>query len=234
MQSRWLQRLSAILYPPTCALCCAPGKGNLDICEVCLDKLPRITHACRRCALPFAAATTVELCGSCQQRPPYFDATVAAFHYAPPIDRLIVRLKFNGELTYARLLGELTADTLIRTDADLPEVIIPVPLHAQRMRERGFNQSLELARYIARQLGVPVDQRSVRRVKATQPQMELPAKARKTNVRNAFELISDLSAHHVAIVDDVVTTGSTVNELARVLWRAGAKRIQVWSCARAG
>ena len=233
MLYKWVKHVQSLLYPPICLLCRARGLPELDICEACKAALPRVLHVCKRCAIPLPAAD-LELCGSCQREPPHFDAAIAPFHYSAPIDRLIQRLKFDGELTCARLLGTLTA-AAISTDASpiSPELIVPVPLHAKRLRERGFNQSLELARYIGTKLGAPVDNRSVQRAKLTTPQMELPAKARRSNIRNAFQITGKIAAKHVAIVDDVVTTGATVNELARTLRKAGVECIQVWSCARA-
>ena len=164
--------------------------------------------------------------------PPDFNATIAPFHYASPIDYLLGRLKFQGKLVYARVLGSLAAEAIIESGIELPECVIPVPLHARRLRERGFNQSQELARYIARRLDVPLVNDMVERTKNTRPQMQLDAKERRKNVRNAFTLTSAEPWQHVAIVDDVMTTGNTVAELARILKSAGVRTVDVWTVAR--
>ena len=146
---------------------------------------------------------------------------------------MIKRFKFNGDLHLARLLGGLLADAIQSDDQPLPELILPVPLHHRRLRERGFNQALELARPIAERLGLPLNWRYARRNRATDPQSELPAKLRSHNIKGAFTVAPGLAASHVAIVDDVMTTGHTVNELAMMLRRSGVKSVSVWVCARA-
>ena len=146
---------------------------------------------------------------------------------------LVAGLKFHDRLAGGRLLGELLARHLLVRGGPLPELILPIPLHPRRLRQRGFNQALELALPLGRRLGVPLDRHSCRRNRATQPQTELDLKQRRRNLRNAFALAGPLPARHIALVDDVVTTGSTSNELARLLKRAGAERVEVWAAARA-
>jgi ComF family protein len=158
---------------------------------------------------------------------------VAAFRYRAPLDAMVKRLKFHGDLQLARLLGTLMAERVAQSADVLPEVIVPVPLHPRRLRRRGYNQALELARPIARRLAVPLEWRQVRRVRATDPQTEVPASLRSRNVKDAFAVAPGFCARRVAIVDDVMTTGHTVNELAKALRRAGAAEISVWVCTRA-
>ncbi|MGD8498825.1 MAG: ComF family protein [Chromatiales bacterium] len=223
-----------LLYPPVCLLCGAPGAGSLDICEPCRDSLPRPQRACRACGIALPAIGG-GLCGRCQRRPPRYDAITVPYVYADPTDWLIQRLKFQARLAHARLLGRLLARAVEASDADRPECLIPVPLHSARLRERGFNQAAEIARHAGRVLGISLDTRSVRRSKPTEAQMGLSARGRRANVRGVFEVCgaTRLAGRHVAVVDDVVTTGSTVEELARVLKRAGTARVDVWACARA-
>jgi len=170
------------------------------------------------------------------RRGPYFDRVDAVFHYASPIDFFIQRLKFNGQLNYARLLGKLMAielsDRYSATGSELPDLIIPVPLHPARLRERGFNQALELARPIAARFNIPIDYKSCLRIRETAKQSDLPAKSRRQNVKGAFQ-ICGLQADHVVIIDDVMTTGCTVNEFASKIRGTGVTRIDVWTCARA-
>ena len=192
--------------------------------------------ACYQCALPLHGTTAVPspLCGHCLKEPPSYDHTFSAFQYAHPVDHLIHDLKFNRKLAIARLLGELMAQQLTkRACAPLPQLITPVPLHAARLRERGYNQATELARPIARALNIPIDYQHCQRHRATAVQSDLPANERLRNVKGGFSVAKKLPAHHVAIVDDVMTTGATVAEFATTLRSAGVKKIEVWVCARA-
>lgn len=169
----------------------------------------------------------------CLSAPPEFDGTVAAFRYAEPVSWMIQRFKFNQKLSYGRVLGEaLAAAVLRRHEADMPQAIIPVPLHGRRQRERGFNQSLEIARIVATELALPLAGDAVARVRATEEQSLLDADARCKNIRGAFA-VKRLPWRRVAIVDDVMTTGNTVGELAKTLKHAGCENVQVWVVARA-
>ncbi len=176
------------------------------------------------------------LCGQCLRYAPSYDTTLALWPYQPPVTRLISALKFKRQLKYANLLGQLLAEYLWQCHLQgycLPEVIIPVPLHVARLRARGFNQSLEIARPIAKALHIAIDVDSCQRIRATLAQSSLPAKQRKRNMRNAFAIVKAIAVKHVAIIDDVVTTGHTVNELSKQLRKAGVQRIDIWCCARA-
>jgi len=232
----WTQNILAALYPATCVLCGAPGQGELDLCPGCYADLPHNPHGCPRCALPLPPAVPPgALCGACQRRPPPFDRCIAPLLYAGVVPYLVTGLKFRGRLVQGRLLGALLAAGVAReaTREAPPGRIIPVPLHPARMRERGFNQALEIARGPARRLGLPIDSASCVRMLATAPQSGLEAKARRRNLRGAFAVGGRLP-ECVALVDDVVTTGTTVGELARVLKRAGVRRVEVWAAARTG
>ncbi|MGD8206804.1 MAG: ComF family protein [Thiohalocapsa sp.] len=225
------------LFPPTCVLCGADGEAGLDLCGGCLNDLPRIDPCCRRCALPFptepAGATgRHDLCGRCTRHPPPFERCRAAYRYADPLPTLVAAIKFHGRMNQVRLLGALLADRLRSSGADLPDVIVPVPLHRQRLRRRGYNQSLELARVVGRSLRVPVANGWCERTRATAPQAELDQPARLKNLRGAFRATDAARDRHVAVLDDVVTTGSTVAEVARALRRVGCRRIDVWAVAR--
>jgi len=214
-------------------LCGAAGPDEMDLCRGCLDDLPFNRHACQRCALPLPDAVPKgALCGQCQKQPPKFDQCYAPLRYAYPLNHLVSGLKFRSKLAHGHLLSRLVADHLVQQQCELPEVIIPVPLHVSRQRERGFNQALELARPLGKYFDVPIDNRNVMRNRATSPQMGLDKQARRKNIRGAFELKRALLARHVAIVDDVVTTANTVNELATLLRRGGAERVDVWAVAR--
>lgn len=188
---------------------------------------------CSRCALPLPAGTPVDgLCGPCQRRSPPFVASYAAFRYEDPLPALVGGAKFSARLNLLRLLGQCLGITLRERNAEMPDLILPIPLHAQRLRERGYNQALEIARTVGRELEIPVDSRICDRSLATASQTGLERKERRRNVRGAFRVLRPLDANRVAILDDVVTTGSTVSELAKVLLKSGVKRVDVWAVAR--
>lgn len=173
------------------------------------------------------------LCGRCLTDPPAYDRAVVPFRYAPPIDYLIRALKFDARFPCARLLGQLIAETLAQ-ETERPQSILPMPLHGERYRTRGYNQALEIARTVSRVLSVPMDPEFCARVLPTLPQTRLSGKERLSNVKKAFRIDAPLRAEHIAILDDVITTGATVGELAKTLRSAGARRIEVWAVARAG
>jgi ComF family protein len=204
------------------------------LCADCAADLPWLESACHQCGCALPAGDNRLRCGACQQRPPYFDTTTAILQYRPPVDYLVQRLKFSGELAIAPLVAGLLATRLRATRTALPDLVVPVPLHPSRLRERGFNQATEIARLLGNDLQLPVNHRLCKRTRKTDAQSLLPVKVRHWNVRNAFTINGELIVRHVAIVDDVMTTGHTVNELARVLKCAGAERVEVWVIARAG
>jgi ComF family protein len=218
------------LYAAPCLLCGAgTGRGAGGLCRGCRADLPWRGPACRRCGKELAVAG---VCGACLHDPPAQEELVCPFDYAAPLDHLVRRLKFGGDLACARLLGQLMAAHVARSAACRPELIIPMPLHRRRLAGRGFNQALELARPLARRLGVPIEASACIRHRATAEQSTLAAAARRVNVNGAFAVRLPLPAS-VAIVDDVLTTGSTAAALMAELKRAGVSRIALWICARA-
>lgn len=229
----WLERFHHILLPPICLLCGAAGADGRDLCAGCAADLPRNASACPVCALPLSTGQ-MGRCDSCRTHPPPYDRTFAPFRYRPPIDFLIRRLKFSGRLSHARLLGDLFATALAERGGSWPDCIIPVPLHPLRLRERGFNQALELARPTARRWRIPLLTEGLRRVRYTPPQTRLDARARQTNPLGAFALSKPLPSGRVALLDDVMTTASTITECARVLRAGGATDIEIWIISRAG
>lgn len=201
----------------------------------CEQDLPLNSFRCVICAAPFPgthANKKILVCGKCQKKPPHYTTSLIPYLYAAPLKQLITQLKFHGNLSYAPLLAHCFIKTIKQRKSNRPECIIPVPLHGQRLRERGFNQALELARIVAKQLNIPLDYRYCQRDKSTPFQSGLSAKQRKQNLKNAFSVSKLPSYKHVAIFDDVVTTGTTVNELARQLKRSGVETIEVWAIAR--
>ena len=223
--------LSHYLLPAQCILCRSPAKSGL--CVDCQKELPILPHHCPRCA---QFLTIPAACGKCLTTPPPFDCTYVLFPYQSPIAQLITELKFNGELSQATVLGRLLLQKIAQDwyrDKLLPELIIPVPLHPQRLRERGFNQAIEIAKPIAKTLRIPLDRYGVVRIKHTAAQSSLAAKKRQQNIRQAFLATQNYPDKHIAVLDDVITTGNTVRELSTVLKKQGAKRIDIWCIARA-
>ncbi|MDH5712232.1 MAG: ComF family protein, partial [Gammaproteobacteria bacterium] len=214
----------------------SPGVDGTDLCQHCYQSLPFNQTACISCALPLPEGVSAgAVCGRCQKKPPLYDEAFSVFSYEQPVVWLIQRLKFNEKLAHARLLGGLlAASSCVKEITDVSGVcLLPVPLYKKRLRQRGFNQSIELARALSKITGWPMELNSVKRIRDTSAQAGLDAKARRKNIRGAFEVIQSMPYRHVVIVDDVVTTGSTVNELSRVLKKAGVEKITVLSLARA-
>jgi ComF family protein len=214
--------LAKLLFGGSCFVC--RGVSRKLLCEACREELPRLgDELCPRCALPSPRAA---VCGRCLSEPPAYDATTAALAYDFPADTLVHALKFRGELALAPLLGSLLSASIASWSVDR---VIPVPLSAARLRGRGYNQSVEIARHLARgKLDVDL---CVRRGDAV-PQTELPCDERRRNVRGAFGCRRPLTGATVAVVDDVMTTGATLDELALTLKRAGAARVVNWVVAR--
>jgi ComF family protein len=227
-----LKTISRIILPSRCVLCQGPGHADLDICQSCYQSLPFIQHACAQCALPLEGEARMDsLCGYCLNHPPVFDHSLSLLRYENKAVQLVTRYKFHNSLSYSKLLAELLLGQLINIEK--ADCMIAVPLHKKRLYQRGFNQSHELAKLISKRLGIPLTSRVVERVRETEKQTGLDAKQRRQNIRGAFAVMEPIQYRHVALVDDVVTTGSTVNELARVLKKAGVQTISVWSIARA-
>jgi ComF family protein len=222
------------LLPRLCPACGDPAGPGRELCPGCERSLPVLRHACPRCAIPYEHPDTQGDCGACQKHPPAYARAIALYHYAPPVDHLVRELKFHQQLGLAQLLGERLARRLAQ-DTSRPDLIIPVPLHRARLRERGYNQALEVARPVARALNVPLDFRSLVRVRATAPQTGMPVEARRKNLRGAFALRDAAAVRNlrVALVDDVMTTGSTVQAAAQCLGAFGAREVDIWVIARA-
>jgi ComF family protein len=224
---RFTNGAAAFVLPQDCLLCAGPSARTL-ICEGCARTLPRNESPCPTCGLPLSASE--RSCRRCQAAPPAFDSTIAPYLYAYPLDRLVQAFKYQGQLGCARWFAEsILAGGAAAAGADL---IVAMPLARARQRERGFNQSLEIARVISRRTGVPLAVNAVRRVRDTRPQAGLPWVERRRNVHGAFTCSTDLGGRHVTVVDDVMTTGASLDELSRTLKHAGAARVANWVVAR--
>lgn len=214
--------------PAICPLCRCTSDGQAGICPACRADLPWLGHACRRCALPLPAGAG-DTCGPCLRRPSPVTRTVCALRYQAPVSGLVASFKFHRNLAAGAALSALLTEAL--AGADCPDALLPVPLHRSRLRQRGYNQALELARPLAQQMKRPLLATGVSRLLATADQIGLSALQRRRNLRNAFAIERTLPTH-IAIVDDVLTTGATVLTLAKALKRAGVERVDVWCLAR--
>ena len=248
--------LARLRLPSVCAVCRSWGAGR--ICTDCSERFAAPTPRCRRCALPLGGPA--HTCGACIAQPPPFDAAIARLDYAYPWDRLVAAFKFRGALDLAHPFAEAIVDAhrrfddavvgsapveahaCVLADAVLPPavpqrlLVLPVPLSAERLRDRGFNQAWQLARRVARRIGADADPRLLLRIRDTPHQLDLPPGERAGNVRGAFAVeprrLRELRGRRVAVVDDVMTTGHTLAEIARVLKAAGATSVAVWVVAR--
>lgn len=217
------ERLASLLFGGSCFLC--RGAAAHLLCPACIADLPQLAPPlCPRCALPSPGGAA---CGRCLAEPPHYDATVAALAYAFPADALVHALKFRGELALAPLLATLLRERVPAQER--VDLCIPVPLSPERLRTRGYNQAAEIARHVRRgRLLVAACERS----RDTAPQLELPFAARRRNVKGCFAVRAGVEGAAVAVVDDVMTTGATLDEMARTLKAAGAARVVNWVVAR--
>ncbi len=221
-----LKNLSSLLFGGTCFLC--RGAAREVLCRECNADLPRLhPPRCPRCALESPQGA---VCGRCLAQPPHYDATVAALAYEFPADTLVHALKFRGELALAPLLGNLLAPMI--APGERIDCVVPVPLSARRLRERGYNQAVELARPLAAAARAPLELSLCERSRDAPPQIDLPWSERERNVRGAFRCTRSLIGASVAVVDDVMTTGATLDEVAATLKGAGASQVVNWVIVR--
>lgn len=226
----WVDRLADRLLPRRCLVCSLDSRP-VGICDYCLKDLPWNTQPCLCCGLPLPGDHN-GICGPCLRRPPAFERTVSPLLFEYPVRELIRQFKFRRNLAAGRALTRLLHRQLLACDR--PDCLLPVPLHGFRLFRRGFNQAFDIARYIGVKLEIPVLAEGLRRIRPTRAQSGLDADERRRNLRGAFAWHGQtLAGKHVALVDDVMTTGTTVRECTRVLGKAGAGRVDIWVLARA-
>ncbi|MDH5631104.1 MAG: ComF family protein [Gammaproteobacteria bacterium] len=243
---RFSNQISHWLPESDCLLCYAPISPNAKssiLCHQCIERLPMLSNGCKVCAMPISDIHSQEsdrVCGECLSHAPFYHQTISSFHYESPVSHLIGGIKFNSKFQFIPLLTQHLVERIATSykDKNYPDVILPVPLHKTKLKKRGFNQSQLIANYLAIQLkekyelSIPVDIKLAKRVRNTLPQTTLDAKARKKNLRNAFSIESSLPKT-IALVDDVITTGTTVNELSKQLIKSGCQEVHIWTLARA-
>ena len=223
------------ILPNRCVLCGL--QSDLGYCRQCYLLLPRIVHKCHQCgrSLPKSSPNPHQ-CGLCLNQPPPYQSSFIPFFYSPPISNAIQNLKFHKDIAVGTALAEAFIEALDSpwsNVSEFPEVLTPVPLHKKRLKERGFNQSLYLAEKIGSKLGIPVNPDILLRIKNTEPQSNLPERQRNKNMRGAFEVTKPiLKYEHVALIDDVVTSGNTVRAAAKLLKFSSVQTISVWAIAK--
>ena len=217
----------------SCLLCDEPAGQHYPLCMPCEQELPWLGDHCQHCALPLPMAGLT--CAQCCRRLPAFEQVIALWHFGFPVDTLISRFKHNRHWPMGRLMAELLGYGVLHRFAEglpRPDLLLPVPLARCRLRERGFNQAGMLGRWLSAQVGVRCDEKLLLRTRETPAQQRLNAKARLRNLRQAFAVMGELTGKHVAVVDDVLTTGATAHAIAQVLRKAGARRVDVYCLAR--
>lgn len=218
------------LFAGTCVSCLERSHRNLDLCTGCQRDLPRIRNPCWQCGLPNTSA--FELCEPCRTEPRLFSHIFSSFSYEWPIDQMVHAFKFNNNIAIGRVLSTLLARRYIRQHILRPDLWVPVPLHPSRLRQRGFNQAENIANVLADETGVPIDTQLISRTLPTESQAGLSAVDRIQNVDRAFSINKPIHHQSIGIVDDVVTTASTVTELTRCLLEHGARDVQIVCLAR--
>ena len=221
-----LAQLYSNITATQCLLCGISCEQNC-LCTDCIKTLPKLYNSCPRCASPLSQSL---ICGSCLHHPPEQDTSFSLFEYKAPIDRLIADFKYHDKLFLSQFLAKKMAKGL--KSRPLPQLLIPIPLHPRRLRQRGYNQSLELTKILSKQLSIPFCSKSLIRIKDSQPQTSLPYKQRAKNIQRAFKVVNTMLPTHIALIDDVLTTGHTANAAAKALHQAGVITIEVWTIAR--
>jgi ComF family protein len=235
----FIQFIKSQFLPGQCCLCQQVADINTSLCKICHSNLLRNNCCCVSCATPLNNSSgdldNGLLCGSCQQHKPFYNQVFSPFLYQQQMVQLIHQFKYHDKLYLGRTLADLFIGQFnSQNHQQMPELIIPVPLHSKRLKHRGFNQSKELANYFSQKMKITTKDDLIERIKLTHTQRGLTLAERKANLNNAFAMSGKtFDNKHVVVVDDVMTTGNTVNEVAKVLKQAGAERVDVWTIARA-
>ena len=216
--------------PPCCLFCHDQPEYHHGLCQTCWHTLPfGLSSCCSHCG---RALTQAGICGQCQQDPPDFDDIAASLLYGTPVDRMLCALKYRQQLSFARTAAGVIVDNVLERRQKRPDLLCAVPMTPRALRRRGLNQSTFIARLVGRKLGIPVHLSLLKKVRDTDQQSTLNARKRRKNLIKAFYCKHRLDGQHIALVDDILTTGATANEVSKTLKDAGAARVDIWVCAR--
>lgn len=229
MRQKLLSITQTLRLPSICTLCNQLHKNSFAICSACVEYIKPLGFACRSCAYPLPDEGYM-LCGQCIKQPPAFDNALVHYIFEEPLRSLLHQFKYYNGLYLTSFLGQLMLQAA-QEQMLTAECLIPVPMHPRRLKQRGFNQAVVLTKFLARKLSLPYDLTRCQKIINTAPQASLNSEQRKKNLRNAFR-VTALPYQHVVLIDDLLTTGSTANELARSIKNTGVKRVDVWCCAR--
>lgn len=225
--STQIRQLYSKLNITPCLLCGIPSPDD-NLCFDCLDLLPRLPQVCQRCALPIPQG---EICGQCLSKPPTQQRTISLFSYTQPLDKLISDMKYHHNLAILQTLSVQLAEHIKQYQPEI-DLLIPIPLHLSRLRQRGFNQATEIAKILSKRLNIPMDSATLIRTKKTQAQTQLPYKQRKKNMQGAFDTQINPFPKRIALIDDVLTTGHTAEIAAKACLKNGAEIVEIWTIAR--
>ena len=221
-----------LMTPPCCLFCHDQPEYRHGLCQNCWNALPFILGSC--CSHCGRALAQAGICGQCQQQPPSFDDIAAPLFYETPVDKILCALKYRQQLSFARTAAGVIVDTVLARGQKKPDFLCAVPMTRRALRRRGLNQSAFIARLASRTLGIPVNISLLKKVRNTDQQSALSAKKRRSNLIGVFTCKRRLEGQHIALIDDILTTGATANEVSKVLKLAGAARVDLWVCARTG
>ncbi|HCX86391.1 MAG TPA: amidophosphoribosyltransferase [Gammaproteobacteria bacterium] len=220
------------MTPPCCLFCHDQPEYRHGLCHGCWHALPfSLGWCCSHCGRALAQAG---ICGQCQQSPPAFDEIAVPLVYGAPVDRMLCALKYRQHLSFARTAAGVIADTVLKRRQKRPDLLCAVPMTPRALRRRGLNQSAFIARLVSRRLGIPVRVSLLKKVRDTDQQSTLGARKRRKNLIGVFTCKRRLDGRHIALIDDILTTGATANEVSKILKAAGAARVDIWVCARTG
>jgi ComF family protein len=222
-----MDSITQALRPRMHCLICRT-KNRQVVCKICLESLPRLTHTCLQCALPLSVPSD-QICGHCIQNPPALDRVLTAYAYTSPLRFLIHQFKYHEGYFLTTTLSSLLLNALpqyYQTDC-----IIPVPMHTRRLRERGFDHTLWLARAVSQHTGIPIRADLCQKVQHTLNSAQLNAKERRKNTPQAYSVAAS-PYQHITLLDDLFTTGETSNTIARLLKETGVREVNLWCCAR--
>lgn len=229
-----LNSISKTFYPDICHNCNALTLPNdRGLCKECRYKLKLVLNPCKICGEELKdIASTASICGRCQREKRYYDKVIAPFHFCPPLDGMIHKMKISRKISNCVLIADLIYGQIILRQIEMPQCLIPTPTNPSKLRQRGFNQSTEIAKHLGKKLGITVKNDLIIKKCNTQRQSQLQFSQRQSNLKDAFILNRPIPHNHIAIIDDVVTTTATANELAKVAKQNGVKKVQIWACAR--